>query len=114
MIPLRVGSGTRMKAYEAMALGRPVVATSIGMEGLDVTPGRHFLLADDAANFAAAILRLLDDAELRRDIATEARQRVEDRFSWRQIAKEFEAICWNTYSAGRRSQTETSGTAATA
>ena len=48
VIPLWVGSGTRIKAFEAMAMGRPVVSTSLGIEGLDVTDGEHFLRADDA------------------------------------------------------------------
>ena len=59
VIPLRVGSGTRIKAFESMAMGRPVVATTIGIEGLDITAGEHYLRADTPADFAAAILRLL-------------------------------------------------------
>ena len=62
---LRVGGGTRIKAYEAMAMGIPVVSTSIGVEGLPVEANRHYLQADDAQSFASAIVRLLRDAELR-------------------------------------------------
>ena len=93
IIPLRVGSGTRIKAFEAMALGRPVVSTTLGVEGLDITPGEHFLAADSAADFAAAVLRLVDDAALRERLATAARARVEARFSWAHVARQFEAIC---------------------
>ena len=57
VIPLFVGSGTRIKAFEAMAMGRPVVSTTLGIEGLDVTDGEHFLRADNAADFAAASWR---------------------------------------------------------
>jgi glycosyltransferase involved in cell wall biosynthesis len=88
-----VGSGTRIKAFEAMAMGRPVVSTTVGVEGLDVTPGVHFLAADSAADFAAAILRLLDDSLLREAVARAARARVEERFSWGHVARQFEAIC---------------------
>ena len=93
VIPLRVGSGTRIKAFEAMAMGRPVVATRVGIEGLDIDPGIHFLAADTGPDFAQAILRLLDDAALRETIAQAARARLEERFSWSHIARQFEAIC---------------------
>ncbi len=96
VIPLRVGSGTRIKAFEAMAMGRPVVSTGVGVEGLDVVPGQHFLLADEAEVFAEAILRLLADAGLRARIATAARALVEARYSWTSVARGFEAICLRT------------------
>jgi glycosyltransferase involved in cell wall biosynthesis len=93
IIPLRVGSGTRIKAFEAMAMGRPVVATRLGVEGLDIEPGRHFLQADEPVAFAEAILSLLDDVTLRQRIVTAARTRLEERFSWAHVAQQFEAIC---------------------
>jgi glycosyltransferase involved in cell wall biosynthesis len=93
VIPLRVGSGTRIKAFEAMSMGRPVVSTTVGVEGLDVTHGEHYLAADTAEAFAQSILRLLDDAELRERLARAARGRVEERFSWSHVARQFEAIC---------------------
>jgi polysaccharide biosynthesis protein PslH len=93
VIPLRVGSGTRIKAFEAMAVGRPVVSTTLGVEGLDIIPGEHFLAADTAADFAAAILRLFDDAALRDRLVRAARARLEERFSWAHVARQFEAIC---------------------
>lgn len=93
VIPLRVGSGTRIKAFEAMAMGRPVVATSVGIEGLDITPGEHFLAADSAEDFAAAILHLLAAPAARKRLAQAARARLEARFSWAHIARQFEAIC---------------------
>ncbi|MBU6497835.1 MAG: glycosyltransferase [Rhodospirillales bacterium] len=100
VIPLRIGSGTRIKAFEAMAMGRPVVSTRLGVEGLDIEPGEHFLAADPAADFAAAILRLLGDAALGERLARQARTRLEARFSWAQVARQFEAICL----AARRGQ----------
>lgn len=93
VIPLRVGSGTRIKAFEAMAMGRPVVSTTLGVEGLDIVPGVHFEVADTAEDFAAAVLRRLDDPTGTAAMATAARGLVEERFSWRQVARQFEAIC---------------------
>ena len=96
VIPLFVGSGTRIKAFEAMAMGRPVVSTTLGIEGLDVTDGTNFLRADDAPAFAKAILTLLDDAALRARIADAARTLMEERFPWSRVARQFEAICQRT------------------
>jgi glycosyltransferase involved in cell wall biosynthesis len=93
VIPLRVGSGTRIKAFEAMAMGRPVVSTSVGIEGLDIAPEEHFLAADTAEDFAVAILRLLADPSERARLAAAARARLEARFSWAHVARQFEAIC---------------------
>jgi polysaccharide biosynthesis protein PslH len=96
VIPLFVGSGTRIKAFEAMAMGRPVVSTTLGVEGLDVTDGENYLCADDAAAFARCILALMDDAAMRARLAGAARQLMEDRFSWSRVARQFEAICLRT------------------
>jgi glycosyltransferase involved in cell wall biosynthesis len=92
-IPLRVGGGTRIKAFEAMAMGCPVVSTAIGIEGLGVTPGEHYLLCDSAADQAAAVLRLFDDAALRTTLAQAARGQVEQRYGHRVAAQAFEQIC---------------------
>ena len=93
VIPLFVGSGTRIKAFEAMAMGRPVVSTALGVEGLDVTDGENFLRADNAEAFARQILALLDDGAMRARVAGAARALMEDRFSWSRVARQFEAIC---------------------
>jgi glycosyltransferase involved in cell wall biosynthesis len=93
VIPLFVGSGTRIKAFEAMAMGRPVVSTTLGVEGLDVTDGAEFVRADDAAGFARAILALLGDAAMRGRISGGARRLMEARFSWSVVAGQFEAVC---------------------
>jgi glycosyltransferase involved in cell wall biosynthesis len=93
VIPLRVGSGTRIKTFETMALGRPLVATSLGIEGLNIVPGRHFLLADTPAEFAAAVLQLIEDPALNSRIAHNARTHLEEQFSWTRVAKQFEDIC---------------------
>ena len=72
VVPLRQGSGTRLKILEAMALGTPVVSTSKGAEGLDVTPGHDILIADEPAEFANQVIRLLRDAALRERLAVNA------------------------------------------
>jgi glycosyltransferase involved in cell wall biosynthesis len=102
VIPLFVGSGTRIKAFEAMAMGRPVVSTTLGVEGLDVTDGENYLRADDAASFARSILTLMDDASMRVRLAAAARRLVEDRFSWSRVARQFEAICLRTLQHAQR------------
>ncbi|MFY9561011.1 MAG: glycosyltransferase [Terriglobales bacterium] len=66
IVPLRIGGGTRLKIYEAMATAKAVVSTTIGAEGLDVHHGRDIMLADDARSFAQAVIMLLRDRELRR------------------------------------------------
>ena len=96
VIPLWVGSGTRIKAFEAMAMGRPVVSTSLGVEGLPVVDRQHFIRADSAQAFARAILGLLGDDGERQRLATAARRLVEERFSWNVVARQFETICLDT------------------
>jgi glycosyltransferase involved in cell wall biosynthesis len=93
VIPLRVGGGTRIKAFEAMAMGCPVVSTAIGIEGLDVEPDRHFLLRDSAQAMAQGVIELLTDAPLRVSLSTAARQVVEQRFGHMAAAQVFERIC---------------------
>jgi glycosyltransferase involved in cell wall biosynthesis len=82
VVPLRIGGGTRLKILEAMAMGKAVVSTTLGAEGLDVVPERDLLLADDPATLAAQVGRLLDDSELGQRIGASARQLVESRYSW--------------------------------
>jgi len=65
IVPLRVGGGTRLKIYEAMAMGRAVVSTTIGAEGLDVHDGRDIILADNPGKFADTVAELLDNDGLR-------------------------------------------------
>lgn len=88
IVPLRAGSGTRLKILEAMALGRPVVSTTVGQEGLDLVDGQHILIADDPEAFARQTARLLADQDLYRHIASQARRLVEERYDWDAIAQE--------------------------
>lgn len=92
IVPIRGGSGTRLKILEAMALGRPVVSTSIGCDGLDVVPGEHLLVADSAQEFARETVRLLADASLRQRIVVQARALVESAYDWDAITERMLAI----------------------
>ncbi len=80
--PLRSGSGTRIKIIEAWAAARPVVATPLAAEGLDITNGENILIAPDVPTFVAAIDSLLSDERLRRSIGAAGRRTFEDSYSW--------------------------------
>lgn len=94
VIPLRVGGGTRFKALEAMAAGRPIVSTRLGVEGLGVRDGREMLLADEPASFARAVLTLLEpeNAQLRSRLAGNARRFVEENCGWAPIVSQLDAL----------------------
>jgi sugar transferase (PEP-CTERM/EpsH1 system associated) len=100
VVPLRQGGGTRIKILEAMALGTPVVATSKGAEGLDVTPGYDILVADHPAEFAAQVIRLLRHSSLREQVSANARRLVERQYNWSQIGERFVSLVEDV--AGRR------------
>jgi len=85
VVPLRVGGGTRLKVLDAMAMGKAMVSTSIGCEGLDVRPDEHLLVADSPAQFALKTVRLLQDPNRRGALGRTARELVERRYSWRTI-----------------------------
>lgn len=92
IVPLRVGGGTRLKIFEAMAAGTPVIATTIGAEGLPVQHGHTIEIADTAQDFAARCLRLLDDAQQRRRISVAALDLVHENFSWTRVTRDFEDV----------------------
>jgi len=82
IVPLLSGSGTRFKILEAWAAGRAVVSTTLGAEGLGASDGEHLLLADDAADFAAAVLRLLNNRTLRARLGDAGRALYMEQFTW--------------------------------
>jgi polysaccharide biosynthesis protein PslH len=92
IVPLRIGGGTRLKIYEAMAAGTPVVSTTIGAEGLAVSHGRDIRLADDPAVFAEECISLLGSEQQRREQSVAALDLVVSRFSSERIAMQFESI----------------------
>jgi sugar transferase (PEP-CTERM/EpsH1 system associated) len=115
VVPLRVGGGTRLKIFEMLAMGKAVVSTTVGAEGLPLVPGTHFVQADDPARFAAEVTALLRDPARRRALGEAGRRLVESRYSWPQVAREFESRCAEAERAGRpRSARAARGAAALA
>ncbi len=92
VVPLREGSGTRLKILEALALGTPVVSTTKGAEGLDLTPGRDYLIADTPAAFAETTVRLLAHPDERARLSANGRRAVAERYDWRAIGARFVAL----------------------
>jgi polysaccharide biosynthesis protein PslH len=82
MVPLRIGGGTRLKIVESLAIGTPVVSTTIGAQGLDLTDGDTVLFGDDAESFASAIARALMDDSLRASLERNGMATAQDRFGW--------------------------------
>jgi glycosyltransferase involved in cell wall biosynthesis len=91
IVPLRIGGGTRLKIYEAMATAKAVVSTTVGAEGLDVHHGRDIMLADDARSFAQAVIMLLRDPELRRRYEKAAAETAA-RCDWPAIGERFSEV----------------------
>ena len=83
--PFRYGGGTKLKVLEAMVLGVPVVATPVGCQGIEATPGKHLFKEDSKESFTERVITLLQDENLRKRMATEARRLVEERYSWHAI-----------------------------
>lgn len=104
VVPLRIGGGTRLKIFEAMAMGKAVVSTSIGAEGLDVSSGRNIILADDPQRFAEAVLLLLRDPALRRKYEEAAAQLAAE-YDWPKIAQSFLAVLQKAASAQKKNLT---------
>ena len=93
IVPLRVGGGTRLKIFEALAMGKAIVSTTVGAEGLPLEDGKHLILADTPEAFADQILKLVNDPELRARLGRAGRELVEARYSWNRVAGDFEALC---------------------
>ena len=93
VVPLRIGGGTRLKIFEALAMGKAVVATAVGAEGLPVVPGEHYVRADSPDEFAEAIVGLLKDRSRRRALGEAGRRLVEEHYSWGQVGRQFERHC---------------------
>ena len=93
IVPLRIGGGTRMKIYEAMAMGKAVISTTIGAEGLPVSHDENILIADQPAQFAENIITLFRNMPTRQRLGQCARTFVEEHFAWEHVAAEFAKIC---------------------
>jgi glycosyltransferase involved in cell wall biosynthesis len=91
-VPLRSGSGTRIKIFEAMAMGKAVVSTTMGAEGLPVSHGENIILADDPADFARQVVQLLRDPQRRAQLGRAARRLVAENYGWPSVAAHFDRI----------------------
>jgi sugar transferase (PEP-CTERM/EpsH1 system associated) len=89
VVPLRIGGGTRLKIFEAMAMGKAVVSTSVGAEGLPVRSGGNILMADSPQDFADSVTSLLRDPEERLRLGAAARNLVQEQYSWSKVADTF-------------------------
>ena len=90
IVPLRIGGGTRLKIFEAMSMGKAVVSTSVGAEGLPVVDGRHALIADEPHAFADAVVSLVRHTTRRKALEHAARSLVVDHFDWSSVAGELD------------------------
>ena len=92
IVPLRIGGGTRLKIFEAMAAGLPVVSTTVGAEGLPLKNGHHIAIADDPVTFANRCLELLESRDLRSNRTRVSISYIAEHFSWDAVTREFEAM----------------------
>jgi glycosyltransferase involved in cell wall biosynthesis len=92
IVPLRIGGGTRLKIYEAMAAQVPVVSTVVGAEGLDISDGENIRIADSPEQFANACLALLPDSAARRRMLANAWEMVAACYSWEVVSRKFEQL----------------------
>ncbi|MGI8836177.1 MAG: glycosyltransferase [Pyrinomonadaceae bacterium] len=96
VVPLRIGGGTRLKIFEAMAMEKAIVSTTVGAEGLPVRQNEELVLADTPETFANSVLRLFQDQTFARRLGLRAADTVRETFGWRRVAEEFAALCENT------------------
>jgi sugar transferase (PEP-CTERM/EpsH1 system associated) len=106
VVPLRIGGGTRLKIFEAMAMGKAVVSTRVGAEGLPVVDERHLVLADDPREFASAVVRLLRDVNARHALESAARALVVEHYDWEGVAGSLDAALTRVVRAARASTTD--------
>ncbi len=86
LVPLRIGGGSRIKILESMSMGKAVVATQIGAEGLDVVPGVHCLIADSPADFSQSVVDLLENPERAAELGRNGRELVLRQYDWSRVA----------------------------
>jgi sugar transferase (PEP-CTERM/EpsH1 system associated) len=101
VVPIRVGGGTRLKIYEAMAMEMPIVSTTVGAEGLPVRDGEELLIADTPEEFARSVVRVLTDGDLARSLGARAAETVRARYGWDAAARVFAEACEQALRAGR-------------
>ena len=96
IVPIRIGGGTRMKIYEAMAMGKTVISTTIGAEGLPVKNEQHLVIRDHPKAFSQAVVDFFLDPPRNKEIGSNARKYVEQNFAWQSVARVFSDICETT------------------
>ena len=92
VVPLRMGSGTRLKVLEGLSMGKAMVSTTIGCEGIDVVDGEHLRIADTPATFADAVVELLGNPRLARTLAGNGRRQMLDRYRWKTVVPTLEGL----------------------
>ena len=92
IVPLLSGSGTRLKILEAMAMGKAVVSTTVGAEGIKYVEEQNIIIADNAETFAARALELLANFKRRLEMGENARKLAEEKYSWKSAAKELDSV----------------------
>lgn len=92
VVPLRIGGGTRLKILEALAMGKAVVSTRVGAEGLNLSAGDEIMIADEPAKFADAVTQLMVDKSTRRKLGENGRRRVETEYDWRRIGEKLQGL----------------------
>ena len=105
VVPLRVGGGTRLKILDAMAMGKAIVSTSVGCEGLDVSPGSNIIVADDPEKFAAKTIEALKDRAMRAKLGKAARKLVQEKYSWERIGEQLQEVYESVYKEKRKGYT---------
>jgi len=93
IVPLRIGGGTRLKIFEAMAMEKPLISTTVGAEGLPVRNESELLLADTPEDFAAAVVRVLGDDEFAFHLGRRSARLVREQYGWNRVAQRFVEIC---------------------
>jgi|SRR5687768_2387422 len=93
IVPLRIGGGTRLKIYEAMAMEKPTISTTVGAEGLPLRDGVELLLANDPRAFADAVLKVLTDANFAAQLSKNAAQLVRQNFGWDRVSAIMAELC---------------------
>jgi len=92
VVPLRMGSGTRLKVLEGLAMGRPMVSTSLGCEGIEVRSGEHLLVADKPGEFSAGVVDLLRDPTRADAMGQRGREMVRRQYAWDRITTRLENL----------------------
>ena len=99
IVPLRVGGGTRIKIFEAMAMGIPIVSSTIGAEGLPVRDGKNIFIADDAGKTIRCISAIFENAALATAMGQAGKNMVAEKFSWQTAVRQFDDMCTNAIAA---------------